>query len=211
MQIAKIVLISTNRHIDPAPVFPLALAYLSAFLAKKLPDLKVCQIDFNLQSQEEYQRILRDINPDLIGISIRNVDTANSFHKSHFIEDNKTLISELKAKYPLAKIVVGGAGFSIFPEDIFKQLSPDFGIVGEGEISLYKLITCLRNSEDYANIEGLIYCKDEKLIFNRRETYLESPEIVYNDELIDFYWEKCGIINFQTKRGCPYHCIYCTY
>jgi radical SAM superfamily enzyme YgiQ (UPF0313 family) len=29
--------------------------------------------------------------------------------------------------------------------------------------------------------------------------------------MTDFYWEKSGMMNIQTKRGCPYNCIYCTY
>ncbi|MBU2515186.1 radical SAM protein [bacterium] len=211
MQLNKIVLISTNRYTDPSPVFPLALAYLSAFLSKRLPDLEIHQIDFNLHSQEQCNEILRDVDPDLIGISIRNVDTVNSFNDSHFIEDNKCLLEELREKFPRAKFIIGGAGFSIFPKDIFNLLNPDFGMIGEGEYSLYQLINCLRNDEDYSDIEGLIYRKEEELILNRRKTYLESPEVAYNDEFIDYYWNECGIINLQTKRGCPNQCVYCTY
>jgi radical SAM superfamily enzyme YgiQ (UPF0313 family) len=29
--------------------------------------------------------------------------------------------------------------------------------------------------------------------------------------LLDFYLKKGGMLNLQTKRGCPYKCIYCTY
>ncbi len=211
MQINQVVLISTNRYTDPSPVFPLALSYLSAFLSKRMPDLKIKLIDFNLHSREDTDKILQETNPDLIGISIRNVDTVNSFNESHFIEDNKNLIKELKKKYPRTKFVVGGAGFSIFPEDIFNQLNPDFGIVGEGENSLYQLISCLRNENDYSDIEGLIYRKENNPVLNPRETYLENPDIAYNDEFLEYYWNKCGIINLQTKRGCPHHCVYCTY
>jgi radical SAM superfamily enzyme YgiQ (UPF0313 family) len=28
---------------------------------------------------------------------------------------------------------------------------------------------------------------------------------------VNFYWDKSGMMNLQTKRGCPYNCIYCTY
>ena len=28
---------------------------------------------------------------------------------------------------------------------------------------------------------------------------------------MDYYWTNSGVLNIQTKRGCPYNCIYCTY
>ncbi len=29
--------------------------------------------------------------------------------------------------------------------------------------------------------------------------------------MVQYYWQKSGMINIQTKRGCPFNCIYCTY
>ena len=30
-------------------------------------------------------------------------------------------------------------------------------------------------------------------------------------ELVDFYVAQTGMVNLQTKRGCPHDCVYCTY
>jgi radical SAM superfamily enzyme YgiQ (UPF0313 family) len=30
-------------------------------------------------------------------------------------------------------------------------------------------------------------------------------------DLVDYYWSKSGMLNIQTKRGCPHDCIYCSY
>jgi radical SAM superfamily enzyme YgiQ (UPF0313 family) len=32
-----------------------------------------------------------------------------------------------------------------------------------------------------------------------------------DNRLAEFYWNKGGMLNIQTKRGCPYKCIYCSY
>jgi radical SAM superfamily enzyme YgiQ (UPF0313 family) len=40
---------------------------------------------------------------------------------------------------------------------------------------------------------------------------VKSLELSFDTGLIDFYWENSGMMNVQTKRGCPHHCIYCTY
>jgi len=36
-------------------------------------------------------------------------------------------------------------------------------------------------------------------------------DLSFDNDLLDFYWGKSGMLNIQTKRGCPHKCIYCTY
>ena len=52
-------------------------------------------------------------------------------------------------KYSRSKIIVGGAGFSIYPKLLYETLEPDFGIYGEGEVSLHRLIGALETGQDY--------------------------------------------------------------
>ncbi len=33
----------------------------------------------------------------------------------------------------------------------------------------------------------------------------------FEPELTGYYWKRSGMLNIQTKRGCPYDCIYCSY
>ena len=33
----------------------------------------------------------------------------------------------------------------------------------------------------------------------------------FEPELTGYYWKRSGMLNIQTKRGCPYECIYCSY
>ncbi len=106
---------------------------------------------------------------------------------------------------------MGGSGFSIYPKLLFETLEPDFGIYGEGEISLQQLITALDEDVDYTNIEGLVYRKDGLVVANRRDTHFRTPVLNFDDKLTDYYWQNSGMLNIQTKRGCPYNCIYCTY
>jgi radical SAM superfamily enzyme YgiQ (UPF0313 family) len=46
---------------------------------------------------------------------------------------------------------------------------------------------------------------------NERKNFLKSLDLSFDSSLTGFYWEKSGMMNLQTKRGCPYNCIYCTY
>lgn len=58
------------------------------------------------------------------------------------LEQYQELVS-LVRRTSSAYLVIGGAGFSIFPEVISERLMPDFAIVGEGERAFIDLINHL--------------------------------------------------------------------
>jgi radical SAM superfamily enzyme YgiQ (UPF0313 family) len=210
MKNKKMILVSANRHKEPYPVYPLGISYLSSFLAENMPDLKTYLFDFMTGSADDYIQFLKKIRPDYVGISLRNIDDVNIYRKESFIAQYKQIINNTR-EFSEAVIIIGGAGFSIYPGLLFDTLEPDFGICGEGEISLQKLISALENSQDYKNIEGLLYLEDNGLVINKRVTYNNTPLLTFDNTLTDFYWHSSGMLNIQTKRGCPYNCIYCTY
>lgn len=210
MKITRILLVSPNRFHEPYPVYPLALSYLKSSIEHHLEDVQVALFDFNLGDMEAFRSILDRFNPDLVGISLRNIDTVNIFDERHFIEETRELIDETRQRLN-AITVIGGAGFSIFPQVIFDQIHPDYGIFGEGENSLNALIRALRKGEDVKDIEGLVYHDRENTIFNSRSHFCRDPQPIFDDQLVDYYWQTAGMLNLQSKRGCPYRCAYCTY
>ena len=206
----KFLFISANQLKVPYPVYPLGLSYLYSYLTKKLPSFNFKLIDLNISNIEEVLAYISENNPEYIGISLRNIDNQDYQNSKYFIDTYKSLIDKIK-EISKAKIIIGGAGFSIFPITIFKALEPDFAIKGEGEESLHQLIICLENKLEYSHIEGLIFLKNGEPIINERKNYLNNLDLSFDDCLVDYYWENSGMLNIQTKRGCPYHCIYCSY
>jgi len=206
----KILFISANQHTVPYPVYPIGLSYIATYLKEKLTNYEFQLVDLNLKSVADVKEIIKEYDPKYIGISFRNVDDVNSYNREFFINHYKNLVDNIR-QVTDAKIVVGGSGFSIFPELMFKRLNPDFGVYGEGEETMFKLITALDNNEDYSNINRLIYNQNDQVIFNKKESYFSDLSLNFDEDIIDFYWQKSGMLNIQTKRGCPYNCIYCTY
>jgi radical SAM superfamily enzyme YgiQ (UPF0313 family) len=210
MSSKKLILVSANRHSVPYPVYPLGISYLKAYLAEQMPALEILLFDFMTGSYEEYAELLSGIQPDYVGISLRNIDDVNIYRKESFLSHYQQIIAQTR-KYSLSKIIIGGAGFSIYPKQLYELFNPDFGIYGEGELSLYRLIDALDRGHDYNNIEGLLYRQNGKVTENSRKNYFNSPVLNFDSTLIDYYWQNSGMLNIQTKRGCPYKCIYCTY
>jgi radical SAM superfamily enzyme YgiQ (UPF0313 family) len=210
MKEKKILFISANQHIVPYPVYPIGLAYISTYLKEKLTDYNIQIVDLNLSTIDDIKQKIKEFDPKYIGISFRNVDDVNSYNREFFINNYKNLIDSIR-EITKAIVIIGGSGFSIFPELMYKRLQPDFGIYGEGEESLLKLINALDCNSDHTDISRLIYTKNGECIFNKKESYFSDLSLDFDESIIDFYWQRSGMLNIQTKRGCPYNCIYCTY
>lgn len=206
----KILLVSANQLSVPYPVYPLGISYLKTYLQNKLPHLEIEVFDFIDKDYNDFNSFLDEFQPDYTGISLRNIDDVNIYKKESYIHHYRSIVENTR-KFSKSKIIIGGAGFSIFPETLFCMLDPDFGIYGEGEEQFYKLLTSLENNSDFSNIENLLYKKNEFIIFNKKNQSIKKLELQFEQELTDYYWHHSGMLNIQTKRGCPYNCIYCTY
>lgn len=207
----KILFISANKFKTPYPVYPIGISYLETYFNLNIPEYNTLNFDFIDSSIEEYEQYLRTNKPSFICISLRNIDDVNSTSKESFLEWYKIIIESTR-KSSDSLIIIGGSGFSVFPVKMFEYLNPDFGIYGEGEESLSRLIkSIIKNNIDYS-IEGLVYkSTDNQIIFNKKTQYVKNLDLCFDSQMLDYYWKSSGMLNVQTKRGCPYDCIYCTY
>ncbi|MGB5989142.1 MAG: lipid biosynthesis B12-binding/radical SAM protein [Marinifilaceae bacterium] len=206
----KILLISANRYKKPYPVYPIGLSYISTYLKKYIPGVDVKILDLNLCDNNTLALEILAYQADYIGLSLRNIDGSNSLDMSNFISSYKSIIDIVRQKSD-KPVIVGGAGFSIYPESLMKTLSPDYGIIGEGEEAFRLLVTALENKEDTSKIEGLVSWDGDSIKCNKHKNYLKSLEVSFETDSLDYYWKESGMLNIQTKRGCCYDCIYCSY
>jgi len=207
----RIALISVNQYKVPYPVYPIGASYLATYLREKGSyDVKI--IDCNISDHAECVRILREFDPAYIGMSLRNIDDVNFYNKENFIFGYKNLIDEIRASLG-SVILLGGAGFSLYPDVLFDFLKPDYAMAGEGEISLLNLLTALRAGEDPSTISGLVFSREGSVVVNEKDVPCPHNDLPlrYESDIVPYYWKHSGMLNLQTKRGCPYRCIYCTY
>ncbi len=210
MPVTKLLLVSANQYAEPSPVYPLGISYLEAYLKEKSPELDIQLFDFNVSSHADFAEQLQKYKPDYVGISLRNIDDVNIYRQESFIGHYSAIIQTIRT-YGRSTIIIGGPGYSIYPRLLFEHLKPDFAVYGEGEECLWSLLKALENKTGYAAIEGLVYTKNNTTQVNDKKRYCPDPKVCFDAKLLDFYWKQGGMLNIQTKRGCPYQCVYCTY
>jgi len=206
----KVLLISVNNETDPYPVAPIGIMYIASALKEKGHDVQIFDLCFVEDDVQAIKDSIKGFLPDVIGISIRNIDNL-IYNKSIFYLPRIKNIVDAIREYTSATIVAGGSGFSIFPGEVLKYLNLDIGIVGEGEIAFPMYLDAISNGGDIYRIPNLCYLKDDELKLNI--TQHDHPNLFPDRSLLDNkqYLELGGMGNIQSKRGCPFSCIYCTY
>jgi radical SAM superfamily enzyme YgiQ (UPF0313 family) len=201
----KVLLISANTIRVPYYIYPLGLDYV----AGAIPDRHTVKIvDINIVNNVNCLiDVIDGFNPHVIGISLRNIDNVEMNDTRGFLKEYRDLLDMIR-KHSTATIVLGGSGFTIFPRRLMDLLKADYGIIGEGE-RLPMLLDALESGGDILAVPGVIAAG----IKEKFPPPLGIPfkNIVRSNTIAEFYIAHGGMLNLQTKRGCPYNCIYCTY
>jgi radical SAM superfamily enzyme YgiQ (UPF0313 family) len=202
----KVLLISANTLTSPYPVYPLGLDYVSNALS---PRHEVEIADMNvLKETMALQYTIKQFAPDIVGISVRNIDSTDASAPCGF-SDNYAEIARAVRQASDAVLVLGGCGFTIFPREMMALLKADYGICGEGE-RLVLFLDALEKKEDLTRIPGLVTIGAPKPPPSPWEGVLKRSRPTAGKNL-DFYLKNGGMLNLQTKRGCCFRCVYCTY
>lgn len=197
----KIFLLSTNTDREPYPVYPLGMAVIAS--AVTAAGHEVRQYDFLAMGESEplLCKTVQEFQPHVFGVSLRNIDNVDSCSSldQWYLEQAKRTINVLRSASNVP-IIVGGPAFSIMPEAILDYLGADYGVKGEGEQAFLGLLERLQH-----NGEGpRIMCGKPLLPLQ-----MHSPLI--DRDILAFYNRESGLPGLQTKRGCPFGCVYCSY
>jgi len=209
----KILLVQAynGRYEQEEKIFPLGLCYI----AESLKDHEIQMIDLNLFPRPLYElkRIMESFVPDIVGISLRNIDTTQKRDPFYYFKNLEPIIHLVKQLDPFVKLVLGGAGFSMFAREIMERIPKiDFGVYLEGEESTPELI---RNLNEPEIVKGVFFRKDEKVVFTGHRPLPDIRRFPGPDRhfvnVKSYEHPVYTNIGIQTKRGCPLRCAYCSY
>lgn len=158
--------------------------------------------------RETVERLVKDIKPDVVGLSIMSFQRRTA---GRVIE----LIKKLR---PSVQIVVGGYDPSLATESYTDPEFPrvDFIVRGEGDITFRELLRAIENETGFNGIPGLTYRSGEEFIRNgdRPVSSLESNKINLPNRdarVLSGYTvmgRQADVI--ETSRGCTFDCSFCS-
>jgi anaerobic magnesium-protoporphyrin IX monomethyl ester cyclase len=190
----------------------LGILYLAAILRKEGYTVSVIEASSTGLTLTELLDKIIAINPRYVGIS---ATTLSIFTAS-------ALADEIKKINRKIKIIVGGPHLTATPEEtmgLFKSF--DFGVIGEGEITVRELINSLEQGGEISDVPGIIFRKADSLLKTVPMKFLEDLDNLPFpawDLLADFpnkynpppfRFKKLPAVYIVTTRGCPNKCIFC--
>lgn len=206
----RILLVSPNTERVNMVALPMGLGLVAGAARRAGHEVTVLDLLDEPDPREALRRAVRSVDPRVIGFSIRNIDDQERERPRFLLAQVLPIVQACRA-CSSAPIVVGGAGYSIFPDAVLAYLGADFGVSGDGEAAFVALLDCLDAGRDPQSIPGVLAAA------GKRSAPALAPS--FDRELDDFpEWDTALTapasgdqwVPIQTRRGCPNDCSYCS-
>ena len=205
----RVLLIATNqtdRYMDRMAVrpIPMGLAYVAAHIDTTRHGLHVLDCMFSADARQEATAAVRHFQPEIIGLSLRNLDNQSYLNPVWYLPAVRDLIDHLRSLCT-ATIVCGGPAFSILPMACFEYLTPDLGLAGDATASFARLVDRLEVGAPYTDLPGLVYGEGGQTVV-REAHFTESFQTPPRFDLLDLQrYDKAGFGIGVVNKLAPYY------
>jgi radical SAM superfamily enzyme YgiQ (UPF0313 family) len=228
----NLLLINPNREQMPHPSVPVGLCMVATAVDRAGHDVEVLDLVFSKAPHAETMAKVRERCPDVVGLTIRNIDNCNFEAPVFFLtEIRDEVIRAIREARPEAKIVLGGSGLNVSPWEVLTFLEADYALVGEGEEAMPLLLKAMETRTPLEQVPGFLSLTGPAprvfevrvpggdVIIQREPASGRAVVSDFSNSVSEAWrWVKLkryealgGPYSVQTKRGCALRCVYCTY
>jgi radical SAM superfamily enzyme YgiQ (UPF0313 family) len=156
--------------------------------------------------KQTVERLVRDLQPDVVGLSVMTFQRATAFSIARLIHTLR----------PETRIVVGGYDPSLAPRAYQACDDIEFIVRGEGEETLSELLRAVEGNAPLDGIAGLAFRAGGSFVFNADRPIAKiasSPPRLPNRaaRVLDGYTMLGRPVDVvETSRGCTYDCSFCS-
>ncbi|MBI3853941.1 MAG: cobalamin B12-binding domain-containing protein [Verrucomicrobia bacterium] len=207
----RVLLVYSNRTRILEPTPPIGLSYVATATRAAGHAVRFVDLMVSRNPEADLRRALREFKPDVVGISVRNIDNVVAQRVAWHLDELDAILATVRANSP-ARIVLGGPAISILGPVALERLDADFAIVGEGEEAFPELLSALAGQREFEGISGLCY-RDGARIKSIPPVHQETFGSSGMGDWVKWraYERGGGTWAIHTKRGCPLQCLYCNY
>jgi len=194
------------------PCVPNGMAAVAASLERAGWAVTALDLCFAREPERRLRSALRGARPDAVAYSVRNIDNSDLVATEHYVPAAGRLVAAAREESAVP-LVGGGAAFGVAPGALVAALDLDAGVAGDGELAAPRLLDAVVNGRAGEAMPGVVW---------RGEPRPRPPELPADlDALapaepwrwadLPRYVRHGATVPVQTKRGCVFGCVYCTY
>lgn len=204
----RVLLVSANTERVNMVALPLGMGLVAAAVRRAGHEVTCVDLLGAADPAAAVRSAIATSRPEVIGVSVRNIDDQSRDAPRFLLEQVRGVVDACRAA-TTAPIVLGGAGFSIFPRQALAFLGADLGVAGDGESAFPELLAHLARGEDPAQLPGVwtAGCSGAPPAFDADLDALppwDESLTALADPADPALW-----IPVQSRRGCPNDCSYC--
>ena len=210
----NILLVSTNRNTLPMPVMPIGACIIAHALERSGHTVHLLDLMFTRDATAEVESAVMGIQPELVGLSIRNIDNTDMRNTVFYLDNLRNIVDTIRTRTG-APIVLGGAAMGVMPEEILRLGDVSCCVIGDGETVFPLLVDRISQGGSFHELPGVAYVENGTFRRNLPAAIGSSaacPAPDYHRWLnTTAYRSHLATVPIQTKTGCPFQCVYCTY
>lgn len=196
-----------------SPVIPVGMCWVCSALEARGHKVSVVDLMFSSEPERTVEAALASYEPDIVGISIRNIDNSNY---TFLLDDINEHTVKVCKKHFLGPIIIGGSAVSISGPEMLHFFDLPYAIAGGGEASMAEFADRICKGAPLQGIPGLIIREDNRIIEENKpdfQNHFPALAVPIISKYIDIkaYENNYSYVQIQTKRGCALGCTYCTY
>ncbi len=208
----RVLLVNSNLKGDVLAAPPIGLCYVATATENAGHEVKLLDLCFQRDIPQALKRSIEVFGPDVVGISIRNIDNCNMLHPRSYLPEILEIINRVR-ELTDAHVVLGGSGVSLYPKGVLEYLGADYIVVSEGEQAFPLLLDGLAQRKSLDQIPGIGVIRNGEFVLNPPSSIPFRQGSAWVGKWVDLrpYQRMGSSYNIQTRRGCRQKCIYCTY
>lgn len=192
------------------PTLPLGLVSVASAAKAQGHEVRLVALPDGADRRRLTVAAIREMQPDAVGISVRNIDD-QTMQPCRFLLEPLRDVAAACRETTTAPVILGGAGYSMYPETILQYLGADIGIRGDGEQALPAVLDLLRLKMDASGIKGVYLPGKKPFVKSCASALLDNLPLPDPSLWLCPEAQRSDIwMPFQTRRGCPLGCSYCS-
>lgn len=190
----------------------LGLLMLGSVLRKAGHRVRIIDSTAQILDNKETLEEIKIFQPDIVGFTGVTPSILKAVKMASMVKD----------LYPSIPILIGGPHFTAIPEKTLMDYPVfNYGVVGEGEITIVELVNALASNRKPSNVPGVAFLENGRVRFNPpRPPIMNLNSLPFPAwELLDdfpskyhpalFKYKRLPSTHIISSRGCPHKCIFC--